>query len=221
MTAVSNVIGTLWFLGLWLTSSSAAVAVVLHDLHHKNPEIMPLMKWVWALTVAYSGLLGLAVYYFSGRKQISNDSLLRRGLRSTAHCYSGCGMGEIIGVLVTVGILAAPQPIVVAVTFSLAYAFGILLTMGPLMQEGVEKSRALKDAVISESASIVVMEFVAIGVDLILAGDAGLRDVLFWSSLVVSLSLGFLAALPVNILLVHFGVKEGMQNPKRMADARS
>ncbi|MBD3162793.1 MAG: DUF4396 domain-containing protein [Candidatus Eisenbacteria bacterium] len=201
-----------------MATSAVALALLFRDLRRKNPEIMPLMKAVWGLTVAYSGLLGLAAYFYSGRKQIARDSLARRGLRSTAHCYSGCGMGEIIGVLVTVGILAAAQPIVVAVTFSLAYVFGILLTVGPLMQEGIAKRTALKDAVISESASIVVMEAVAIGVDLFLAGDAGPGDTLFWSSLVVSLSLGFLAALPVNVLLVRYGVKEGMHDPRRMAE---
>ncbi len=36
--------------------------------------------------------------------------------------------------------------------------------------------------------------------------------VLFWSSLVVSLSLGFVTAYPVNPWLVRRGVKSGMQN---------
>ncbi len=39
-------------------------------------------------------------------------------------------------------------------------------------------------------------------------------DVRFWSSLTVSLTLGLLAAYPVNALLIGFGVKEGMGSPK-------
>lgn len=36
----------------------------------------------------------------------------------------------------------------------------------------------------------------------------------FWASLVVSLSVGLFAAYPVNLLLIRFGIKEGMHDPK-------
>lgn len=61
------------------------------------------------------------------------------------------------------------------------------------------------------------MEIVAIGTDLWLAGEATMGEILFWTALVFSLSLGLLAAFPVNVLLVKFGVKEDMMNPKMMA----
>ena len=103
---------------------------------------------------------------------------------------------------------------VALITFTLAYTFGLALTVGPLMQDGEPFKRAFKDGVISESASIVVMEVVAIGVDLWLSGDATMAEPLFWSSLVVSLTIGLVAAYPVNVLLLELGVKEGMHNPK-------
>jgi hypothetical protein len=63
------------------------------------------------------------------------------------------------------------------------------------------------------------MEIVAIGVDLWLAKDATIGEPLFWASLGVSLTAGLVAAYPVNVLLVHLGVKEGMMNPtERRAD---
>lgn len=91
--------------------------------------------------------------------------------------------------------------------------------MGPLVRDGVRPGRALRDAAYSESASIAVMEVVAIGVDLWLAGDAGLGEPLFWPSLALSLSLGLAAAYPVNVWLVRSGVKEGMADPRSMARA--
>jgi hypothetical protein len=42
-------------------------------------------------------------------------------------------------------------------------------------------------------------------------------DTLFWSALVFSLSMGLIAAYPVNVLLIKWGVKEGMANPASMA----
>ena len=115
------------------------------------------------------------------------------------------------------GIFALGSSLVVtAGTFALAYTFGYALTVGPLMQEGVGLREALSDAFYSETASITVMEVVAISTDIWLAAEAGLGDVLFWTSLVFSLTLGLLAAYPVNLLLIHFGVKEGMMNPAEM-----
>lgn len=194
-----------------------SLGVLVNDLRAKNPDIMPLMKVVWFLTVLYSGPVGLLIYYYSGRKQISNDSLWRRGFRSTAHCYSGCGAGEVAGIVIAAGLLALSTWWVAAITFLLAYVAGYAMTVGPLVQEGVSLKQALWDAFYSETASITVMEIVAIGTDLWLAGEATIGEPLFWSSLAFSLTMGLIAAYPVNVLLVRFGVKEGMHNPKHRA----
>lgn len=204
-------------LAVWLATVAASLAVLAHDLWRRNPEIAPLMKSVWLLTVLYSGLLGLAIYWTTGRKQIANDGMLRRAARSTAHCYSGCGMGEIIGVVIAAGVLSLATWGVASVTFALAYVFGFALTFGPLVQEGVPAGQAFSDAFYSESASIVVMEAVAITVDILLAGAATIGQALFWASLGVSLTCGLLAAYPVNYLLIRWGVKEGMHDPREMA----
>lgn len=199
---------------VWLALVAASVVVLIYDLRRRNPYIMPLMKWVWCFTVLYSGPVGLAIYYYSGRQQIRQDSLWRKGFRSVAHCYSGCGAGEIVGVFITVGLLSLNNWWVAGTTFVLAYVAGFALTIGPLMQEGMGFRQALKDAVYSESASIVMMEIVAIGVDLGLSGGARMHELLFWSSLVFSLTMGLVAAYPVNLLLIRKGVKEGMMNPQ-------
>lgn len=201
------------FLIVWAVLVLACEIALIRDLRRNNANMAGLMKLVWVLTVFYSGFLGLAVYFYAGRAQIPRDSLARRGWRSTAHCYSGCGMGEMVGVVLA-SLLALKLGATVALTFSLAYLAGLALTVGPLMQEGMAFGIALKDAVISESASIVVMEAVAIGVDIWLAGDATIAEPLFWAALVVSLNAGLLAAWPVNVLLVRLGVKEGMSAPQ-------
>lgn len=198
------------FLIVWSILVLLSMIILVRDLARYNSQIVGLMKWVWIFTVLYSGPLGLAIYYYSGRKQISSDSLWRRGFRSTAHCYSGCGAGEVVGVLIAVGLLALGNLWVALITFVLAYTGGFALTVGPLLQEGVALPQALKDAAYTESASIVVMEAVAITVDLFLAQNAGISEILFWSALVFSLSIGFIAAYPVNVLLINRGVKKGM-----------
>lgn len=217
MDTIIQTLSSPWFLVVWAVQMVIAQVILIFDLSTKNNHIMPLMKVVWGLTVLYSGLFGLAVYFYSGRKEIVRDSLWRRACRSVSHCYSGCGAGEVVGLIIAVGLLALSTPWVVAVTFSFAYLFGVALTMGPLIQEGMGFGEALQDAIYSETASIAVMEAVAIGADLFLAGEATLGDVRFWSSLIVSLTLGLLAAYPVNVLLIRLGVKEGMMSPKMEA----
>lgn len=207
------------FLIAWFLVMVPCLVVVIRDLRVHNSHLMSTMKVVWIFTVLYSGPLGLAVYWLTGRKEIGDDHLWRRAFRSVAHCYSGCGLGEIVGVFVAAGIFSLGNWGISGITFVLAYAAGYALTVGPLVQDGVAFDTALWDAFVSETPSIAVMEIVAIGSDLLLAGNATMGEPIFWSSLIVSLTLGLVAAYPVNVLLVHFGVKEGMMDPRETAEA--
>lgn len=201
----------------WAALMLPSLALTIHDLRRRNAHLMPLMKLVWGLTVLYSGPLGLLIYWRTGRRQIPDDHDWRRAFRSVAHCYSGCGLGEIIGVLIAVGLLGLGNTATAAITFVLAYLLGFALTVGPEVQGGTPLSTALRDAVKAETPSITVMEVVAIAVDLSLAGNAGMGEPIFWVSLVTSLTCGLLAAWPVNLWLIRHGVKEGMMDP-RMTD---
>lgn len=207
-----NALVTLELVVGWGLLSLASVAILQYDLRTNNPQLPGFMKLVWTLTVLYSAVLGLAVYWYSGRAQIPEDTFERRGMRSTAHCYSGCGVGEALGVTIAAALLLETIG-VAALTFSLAYVFGVAFTVGPLLQDGFGLREAFADAIYSETGSIVAMETVAIGADIYLAGEATMADPVFWAALAVSLSLGFLAAYPVNLGLLHLGVKEGMSDP--------
>ncbi len=209
-------------MGIWALLAAASVGVVWWDIRNRNQALPSLMKGVWTLVVLYSGPFGLAVYWYSGRTQISRDSLWRRGFRSTAHCYSGCGAGEVTGFVLLAGLLAFSSTTIVTLgTFALAYLFGYALTVGPLMQEGVGFGEAMLDALYSETPSITVMEIAAIGTDLLIASQAHVTDLLFWGALAFSLSVGFVFAYPINAVLVYFGVKEGMKNPAEMGQSQS
>lgn len=198
----------------WLSVTLVCLGVLIRDLRLNNGHLMPLMKFVWVLTVANSGPLGLAVYWLSGRKEIRRDSLQRKAFRSVAHCYSGCGIGEILGVIIAVGILAAGNFQASVITFSLAWLFGFGLTVGPMIQGGVALGQAIRDSFVAETLSIAAMETAAIGIGLWLGGGTRMHEPLFWTSLYVSLSAGLLAAWPVNLLLIRMGLKAGMMNPR-------
>lgn len=207
-----------WVLTIWLSMSVIACSMLLLDLNRHNNHIGPVMKLVWFLTVLYSGLLGLLIYFYSGRKQISNDSLWRKGFRSVAHCYSGCGAGEVTGIFIAAGILSLNNTAVALITFLFAYVFGYGMTLGPLLHDGVPVKQALIDTFYSDTATIAVMEITAISLDLWLAADASMNQALFWNSLLLSLTAGLVAAYPVNVMLVRLGVKGGMGDPRNTTE---
>lgn len=216
-TFLISTLGDPMVLAVWVLAAAVCTAVVLRDLAGSNRAQGTLMKWVWVLTVLYSGPIGLAIYWVTGRVQIRRDSIWRRGFRSVAHCYSGCGAGEAIGVAITAGMLGLGNYWVAGVSFALAYVIGYALTLGPLLEGGETFAAAMKDTLIAETLSIGVMEVTAIGLDLWLAAGAGFSEPLFWGSLILSLSVGLFAAYPVNVALIALGVKEGMHDPRHMA----
>jgi hypothetical protein len=217
METLRSLMSSRWLLGLWLALSLACVAILVRDLRHRNAHLGSLMKAVWLLTVLYSGPLGLLIYGYAGRGQIRRDSLWRKGFRSVAHCYSGCGAGEITGVLLAAGLLSLGNTGIALITFGLAYVFGYGMTFGPLVQAGTPVKQALIDTFYSDTATIAVMEVTAVGLDLWLAASATPGDVLFWTSLALSLTVGLVVAYPVNVLLVYLGIKGGMADPREGA----
>jgi hypothetical protein len=212
--AIVKVLSNIQLLGFWLFLVIISLIVLLRDLRKHNRHIDSLMKAVWFMTVLYSGPVGLWLYYVSGRKQIRRDSIWRKGVRSVAHCYSGCGAGEVTGVFIAAGLLSLGNTAIAIITFCFAYVFGYGMTFGPLVQAGVPVKRALIDTFYSDTLTIAVMEVTAISLDLWLARSATMDQPLFWGSLVFSLSIGLLAAYPVNVLLVYSGVKGGMGDPR-------
>jgi hypothetical protein len=175
-----------WLLGIWIGIALLSCAVLVIDLRRNNPQIGSIMKLVWFMTVLYSGLLGLIIYFYSGRRQISRDSLWRKGFRSVAHCYSGCGAGEVTGVFIAAGLLSLSNNWISVITFFFAYVFGYGMTFGPLLQARVPVKKALIDTLYSDTVTIAVMEITAVSLDLWIAASATIGQALFWNSLILS-----------------------------------
>ena len=108
----------------------------------------------------------------------------------------------VIGVALGLGNAAT---IILAVI--LAFIFGYMLTLIPLLRARLAWAAALRLALASDTASITVMEIVDNAIMLAIPGamDAGLTDLLFWGSLAFSLVVAGLAAWPVNIWLIGRG----------------
>jgi Domain of unknown function (DUF4396) len=95
----------------------------------------------------------------------------------------------------------------IALAVVLAFFFGYLLTMLPLLRGGMALRAAVGIALAADTVSIAVMEIVDNGVMLAVPGamEAGLSNPLFWGSLAFSLAVAFAAALPINRWLIARG----------------
>lgn len=95
----------------------------------------------------------------------------------------------------------------VVLSIGLAFFFGYLLTVIPLIRSGLAIGRALGLAFASDTVSIVVMEIVDNALMLVLPGamNAGLTDAWFWLSLVFSLGVAAVIAFPIVRFLISQG----------------
>jgi len=124
---------------------------------------------------------------------------------ATVHCLTGCGIGEVLGMVIGTALHWSNAATVVLAVI-LAFIFGYALTLRPLVSR-MPMREALKLAFAADTASITIMEIVDNGVMLLLPGamDAPLTSAYFWGSLALSLVIAGAAAFPVNLWLIRRG----------------
>jgi hypothetical protein len=133
-------------------------------------------------------------------------SLNRVAFSATAHCLTGCAIGEVLGVIIGTALgWGNFETIVLAI--ALAFLFGYSLTMLPLLRAGLAFAAAVPLALASDTLSIAVMELVDNAILLVVPGamEAGLDSLLFWASLAFALLIAGVAAYPVNRYLIARG----------------
>jgi hypothetical protein len=136
----------------------------------------------------------------------ATPSTNRLALSATVHCLTGCGIGEILG-LVVASQLGWPDVPSIALAVVLAFIFGYALTLRPLLASGMAIGAAAHLAFAADTLSITVMEIVDNLIILAIPGAmaAGIGDPLFWGSLAIALAVAGVAAYPVNRWLILRG----------------
>jgi Domain of unknown function (DUF4396) len=127
-------------------------------------------------------------------------------VRATNHCLTGCGIGEVLGMVLATwwgwGNAAS-----IALAIALAFFFGYLLTLIPLLRAGTALAAAVGIALVADTLSITTMEIVDNVILLFWPGalDAGLGDLLFWGSLAIALAVAWGPTFYVNRALISRG----------------
>ncbi len=138
----------------------------------------------------------------------STPDRLRLTWSATLHCLAGCGIGEVLGVVIGTALGWGNVPTMVLAVI-LGFGFGFLLGMIPLRRAGFTWSRALRTVLIAEGLSIAVMETAEVLTEIYTPGvmNAGLGDGIFWLGMGLALLAGFAAAFPVNWWLIGKGIR--------------
>jgi hypothetical protein len=138
--------------------------------------------------------------------RMGNDNLNKTALSATMHCLTGCAIGEVLGIVIgtALGWEALPT---IALAIGLAFVFGYLLTMVPLLKAGLGFKKSAKTALAADTASITAMEITDNAVILAVPGamDAGLDSWLFWATLAFALFVAFWVAYPLNRWMIARG----------------
>ncbi|MEW5797497.1 MAG: DUF4396 domain-containing protein [Bacteroidota bacterium] len=135
-------------------------------------------------------------------------SVFSLAVSATFHCLIGCGIGEVAGMIVgTYLSLTMLQTTILAVV--LGFIAGMALGILPLLRSQFTVANALKTVFAGEGLSIAIMEAFEVGTQFAIPGvmEAGLTDTIFWIGMFAALAVGFVAALPVNVIMIRRGVR--------------
>jgi hypothetical protein len=136
----------------------------------------------------------------------TGPSLDRLAFSATVHCLTGCGIGEVLGMVIGTA-LGWGNAATIALAVVLAFLFGYAFTLVPLFRAGLDLRESLRIALAADTASITIMEIVDNLVMLIIPGamSASVDQFLFWGALAVALVVAGAAAYPVNRWLIARG----------------
>ncbi|HEX2289538.1 MAG TPA: DUF4396 domain-containing protein [Pseudonocardiaceae bacterium] len=144
---------------------------------------------------------GTAPLTAQGRRELN-----RLAVVATAHCLTGCAIGEVLGLVIGTA-LGWGNGATIMLAIALAFLFGYSFTIVPVLRSGLALSAAIGVALVADTVSITVMEIVDNAIILIIPGamEAGLDSWLFWGALAVALGVAFVVTVPVNRALIRRG----------------
>lgn len=136
----------------------------------------------------------------------NSNSSTRMAISATLHCLTGCGIGEVLGLVIGTS-LGFSNTATTLLAVTLAFVFGFGLSTLPLVKVGVRFTAALSIVAVADTLSIATMELVDNAVMYLIPGamHASITDPLFWGAMALALTAAFFAALPVNIHLLKKG----------------
>ena len=136
----------------------------------------------------------------------THPSLFRLATQATLHCLLGCGLGEVVGMIIST-VLHLGNGASIVISLVMGFVGGLALGIVPLKKAGYPMVKAVRTVLIGEGLSIAVMETFEVLTAMAIPGvmAAHLDEPIFWLGMIAGLAVGFLAAWPVNYVLIRRG----------------
>lgn len=127
------------------------------------------------------------------------DQRTKHAIKHTYHCLIGCGIGEIVGMLIA-ALFGWHRIGRVSLAIVLAFVFGYSLTYRGVRKQTNSAREAIRATVATDTVSIVSMELVDSTMELLIPNAliVTIVSARFWWGLAVSLGIAFLVTVPVN-----------------------
>jgi len=127
------------------------------------------------------------------------DDRTKHAIHHTYHCLIGCGIGEIVGMLIA-SMFGWHRIGRVILAVILAFIFGYSLTYRGVRKQTKTAGEAISVTIATDTTSIVSMEIVDNAIELIIPNAlvvtaASFR---FWWGLALALSIAFIVTVPIN-----------------------
>jgi hypothetical protein len=134
---------------------------------------------------------------------MSIDTKTIQAIEHTIHCLIGCGIGEIVGMLIA-SFLGWHRIGRLSLAIILAFSFGFYLTYRGVRKNTNTAKEAIKITVATDTVSISSMEIVDNTVELIIPNAllVTASQFRFWWGLALSLTIAFVITVPVNRYMI-------------------
>lgn len=127
------------------------------------------------------------------------DTLTKQAIKHTVHCLIGCGIGEILGMMIASG-LGWHRIGRLALAIVLAFTFGYALTYRGVRKHTSSAKEAIKITMATDTVSITSMEIIDNIIELLIPNAlvVTMSQPRFWWGLALSLTIAFIITIPVN-----------------------
>ncbi|HEY4964706.1 MAG TPA: DUF4396 domain-containing protein [Candidatus Saccharimonadales bacterium] len=131
------------------------------------------------------------------------DQKTRQAIDHTIHCLIGCGIGEILGMIIA-SQLGWHRYGRISLAIILAFCFGYALTYRNVRKKVETSKEAIKITLATDTVSITTMEIVDNTIELIIPNAliVSMTSFRFWWGLALSLTIAFIITVPINRYMI-------------------
>ncbi len=216
----------------WYALTALSLVYLVWDLTTNTPT-GTVMKLAWFLVVAYTGPVGLAVYWFSCRKPkgVSHDDFIKDHWKQATGSLLHCVAGDATGIILSAAVVfhfGLSNGLDLIIEYLTAFVFGLLIFQALFMIKMYNGNYwlAVRKTFFAETVS---MNCVMLGMfpamlllKKVFPDSDSPYQIEFWFVMSLATIAGMITAYPINSWMVKRGLKHGMMSAKpKSADAHA